>query len=153
MKTSTHPSMGVRLERGIIAFFIFAALLLLLVYIADPAIYAQSLSLTSSPSDRYPVAVTLFLVAILAFLTLLTLGVVRHWRWLFWLMLVAFAGSVVQIPVLLLTITGVFPSSDPLWYTLLRVAAGVYELALAVWMIRVYQREGVWGLGKKRHER
>jgi hypothetical protein len=149
MKTPTHPSVGVRLERGIIAFFIFAALLLLLVYFADPAIYAQSLSLTSSPSDRYPVAVTLFLIAILAFLTLLTLGVVRHWRWLFWLMLVAFAGSVVQIPVLLLMITGVLPSSDPLWYTLLRVTAGVYELALAVWMIRVYQREGVWGLRTK----
>jgi hypothetical protein len=153
MNTPTHPSVGVRLERGIIAFFIFAAFLLLLVYFADPAIYAQSLSLTSSPSDRYPVAVTLFLIAILAFLTLLTLGVVRHWRWLFWLMLVAFAGSVVQIPVLLLTITGVLPSSDPLWYTLLRVTAGVYELALAVWMIRVYQREGVWGLRTKRHER
>ena len=149
MKTPTHPSVGVRLERGIIAFFIFAALLLLLVYFADPAIYAQSLSVTSSPSDRYPVAVTLFLIAILAFLTLLTLGVVRHWRWLFWLMLVAFAGSVVQIPVLLLMITGVLPSSDPLWYTLLRVTAGVYELALAVWMIRVYQREGVWGLRTK----
>jgi hypothetical protein len=148
MKTTTHPSTDVRLERGVIAFFIFAALLLLLVYFADPAIYAQSLSLTSSPAGRYPVAVTLFLVAILAFLTLLTVGVMRHWRWLFWLMLVAFAASAIQIPVLLLTVTGVLPSSDPVWYSLLRVATGVYELALAVWMIRVYRREGVWGLGK-----
>jgi len=72
-----------------IAFFILAALSLLVVYVADPAIYAHSLALTSSSADRYPVPVTLFLVSILAGIALLMLGVVHHWRWLFWLMLVA----------------------------------------------------------------
>jgi hypothetical protein len=47
---------------GMIAFFILAALSLLVVYLADPPIYAQSLSLTSSPVDRYPLPVTLCLV-------------------------------------------------------------------------------------------
>ena len=136
-----------------IAFFILAALSLLVVYLADPAIYAQSLSLTSSPADRYPVPVTLFLVGVLVLITLLSFGVVRHWRWLFWLMLVAFAGSALQIPVTLLQIADVLPSSDPLWYSLFRMEGAVVELALAVWMISIYRREGVWALGKKRHER
>jgi hypothetical protein len=48
MKTPTHHSMGTRMERTIIAFFILAATSLLVVYVADPAIYTQSLSLTSS---------------------------------------------------------------------------------------------------------
>ena len=138
---------------GIIAFFIFAALSLLVVYVADPSIYAQSLSLTSSPGERYPLSVTLFLVGILAMITLLIFGVVRHWRWLFWLMLLAFAGSALQIPISLLQITGVLPTPYPNWYSLIRVGLGVVELALAVWMISIYRHEGVWGLGKKRNAR
>ena len=109
MKAPTHHFSRVRLEIAVIAFFILAALSLLVVYVADPAIYVQSLSLTSSPADRYPVPVTLFLVGVLVLVTLLILGVVRHWRWVFWLMLVAFASSILHIPVTLLQIAGMLP--------------------------------------------
>ena len=153
MKAPTHHFSRVRLERAMIAFFVLAALSLLVVYVADPAIYAQSLSLASSPADRYPVPVTLFLVGILAMIALLILGVVRHWRWVFWLMLVAFAGSALHIPVTLVQIAGVLPTADPLWYDLFRMGVAVVELALAVWMIHIYRHQGVWALGKKRHER
>jgi hypothetical protein len=152
MKAPTHLFSRVRLEIAVIAFFILAALSLLVVYVADPAIYVQSLSLTSSPADRYPIPVTLFLVGILAVIALLIIGVVRHWRWVFWLMLVAFSGSALHIPVTLLQITDVLPSSDPLWYGLFRMGVAVVDLALAVWMIHIYRHEGVWALGKKRHE-
>jgi hypothetical protein len=138
---------------GMIAFFILAATSLLVVYVASPSIYAQSLSLTSSPADRYPVPVTLFLVGILLLITLLILGVIHHWRWVFWLMLIAFAGSALQIPVTLLQIAEVLPSSDPLWYNLFRMGSAMVELALAVWMISTYRHAGVWAKGAKRHER
>jgi hypothetical protein len=150
MKTPTHHSIGVSLEMAVIAFFILAALSLLVVYVASPAIYAQSLSLASSPADRYPVPVTLFLVGILAVIALLILGVVRHWRWVFWLMLVAFASSALQIPVTLLQIAGVLPSTDPLWYSLFRMGVAVLELGLGVWMIQVYRHEGIWARGRKK---
>jgi hypothetical protein len=153
MKTPTRHFIGGHLERAVIAFFIFAALSLLVVYLADPAIYAQSLSLTSSPADRYPAPVTLFLVGVLVLITLLSFGVARHWRWLFWLLLVAFAGSALQIPALLLQIADVLPSSDPLWYSLFRMGGGVVELALAIWMIQVYRHEGVWAMGRKSSRR
>ena len=152
MKRPPHSSIRVSLEMGMIAFLILAARSLLVVYLADPAIYAQSLSLMSSPADRYPVPVTLFLVGILAMITLLILGVVRHWRWLFWLILVAFCGSALQVPITLLQMTGVLSTADPLWYNLFRMGVGAFELALAIWMIRIYRHEGVWGLGKKRNE-
>ena len=48
MKRPPNSSIRVSLEMDMIAFFILAALSLLMVYLADPAIYAQSLSLTSS---------------------------------------------------------------------------------------------------------
>src|SRR6266699_3565417 len=139
MKTPTHSSIRVSLEMGMIAFFMLAALSLMVVYLADPSIYAQSLSLTSSPADRYPVPVTLFLVGILVLITLLILG--------------AFAGSALQIPVTLLQIAGVLPSPDPLWYSLFRMGVAVVEITIAVWMIHIYRHKGVWALGKKRHER
>ena len=74
MKEPAHHFSRGRLERVVIAFFILAAFNLLVVYVADPAIYAHSLALTSSPADRYPVPVTLFLVGILAGIALLILG-------------------------------------------------------------------------------
>ncbi len=147
MKRPPHASIRMSLEMGIIAFFILAATSLLVVYLADPSIYAQSLTLTSSPADRYPVPVTLFLVGILALIALLILGVVRHWHWVFWIMLVAFFGSALQIPITLLQMTGVLPTADPLWYNLFRMGVGAFELGLAVWMIRIYRHKGVWGLG------
>ena len=153
MKTLTRHFIGVHLERAVIAFFLLAATSLLVVYLADPAIYAHSLSLTSSPADRYPVPVTLFLVGVLVLIALLILGVARHWRWLFWLLLVAFASSALQIPVTLLQIAAVLPSSDPLWHGLFRMGGGVVELALAIWMIQVYRHEGVWAMGRKNHRR
>jgi hypothetical protein len=149
MKRILHSSIRVSLDMGVIAFFILAAISLLVVYAADPAIYAQSLSLASSPADRYPVPVTLFMVSILTMIAVLILGVRRHWRWLFWLMLVAFASSALQVPITLLLVIGVLPSPYPLWYGVLRMGIGVIELALALWMIRVYRHEGVWALGKK----
>ena len=153
MKISTHHSMGTRLERTIIAFFILAALSLLVVYVADPAIYTQSLSLTSSPAERYPVPVTLFLVGVLVLIALLILGVVRHWRWLFWLILIAFTGSIIQILVEGLQLLGVFPNPYPVWYSLFRGGVGFIELGFAFWMIQTYRHQGVWAMGKKRHER
>jgi pimeloyl-ACP methyl ester carboxylesterase len=152
MKTPTSHSMRMRLERTVIAFFILAAISLLVVYVTSPSIYAQSLSLTSSPANRYAVPVTLFLVGVLVLITLLILGVVRHWRWLFWGILIAFTGSVIQIPVEGLQLLGVFPNPYPVWYSLFRGGVGFIELGFAFWMIQTYRHQGVWAMGRKKAE-
>ncbi len=152
MKTPTFHSIRLRLEMAVIAFFILAALSLLVVYVASPSIYVHSLSLTSSPADRYPVPVTLFLVGILAVIALLILGVVRRWRWLFWLILIAFTGSVIQIPVEGLQLLGVFPNPYPVWYSLFRGGVGFIELGFVFWMIQTYRHQGVWAMGRKKDE-
>jgi hypothetical protein len=148
MNHPSHKASKHYLEISIIAFFVLAAFSLLLVYVVDPSIYAQSLSLTSSPADRYPLPVTLFLVGVLAFISLLIFGVCRHWRWLFWLLLIAFGSSFLQFAAMLLQLLGVLSTTDPLWYRLLRMAVVVVELGLAIWMVRIYRNAGVWAMGK-----
>ncbi len=132
------------LERGVLAFFLLAALFLVVVYVTAPSIYAETLKLQPSGGDHYPWAVTLFLVAILAFVAVLSVGVVRHWRWVFWILLIAFGFSVLEIPVGILQLTGVLPSSFPVWYSLCRMGVAVIEVVIAVWMWQVYRRYGVW---------
>jgi hypothetical protein len=138
-----------RLERVLIAFFIIATLFLLAVYFAAPSIYTNTLLLTSSPADRYPLPATLFLVAILAFITVLLVGVIHHWRWLFWLLLIAFGCMVLEIPATILQLTGVIPNLFPTWYSLCRMGVAMIAVAIAIWMIRIYRHHGVWAMGKQ----
>src|SRR5947209_12764392 len=96
-----------RLERILIAFFLLAVLFLIVVYVAAPSIYTSTLLLQPSSTDRYPLPITLFLVAILIFIAILIVGVLRHWRWLFWLVLIAFGFSILEIPATILQLIGI----------------------------------------------
>jgi hypothetical protein len=139
-----------RLERTLIAFFLLATLFLLVVYFAAPSIYTNTLLLKPSPTERYPLPVTLFLIGILIFIAILIVGVVRHWRWLFWLILIAFGFSILEIPATILQLTGVVSGNLPLWYSLSRTGVALIEVVIAVWMVHIYRQYGVWAMGKKR---
>src|SRR5260370_35606237 len=121
-----------RLEGILIAFFLVAALFLLVVYFADPSIYANTLLLKPSLTDRYPLPVTLFLVAILVFIAVLIVGVLRHWRWLFWLVLIAFGFSILQIPATIFQFTGFVPDILPVWYSLSRLGVDLIHVGIAI---------------------
>jgi hypothetical protein len=139
-----------RLEIALITFCGLLLLSLLIIFAAQPSIYTTTLAPGLATTERYPLPVILFLVALVAFISVLMYGVVHHWRWLFWLILVAFSGSVIQIPVEILQLTGVLPNPYPVWYSLLRAGVGVIELGFAVWMIQTYRHSGVWAMGKKK---
>jgi hypothetical protein len=142
-----------RLEIVLIVFFVLAVLFALVVNIADPSIYAKTLSLAPFPVDQYPLPVILFLLGLLVFLAILSIGVVRHWRWVFWLLLVAFGASVLQIPAAILQFAGVLPDPYPAWYSLIRMGVAIVEIGIAVWMIQIYRYAGVWAMGKKKTSR
>jgi hypothetical protein len=141
-----------RLSAAIIAFFVLAALSALVVYIADPTIYSKVLMLESTTSDRYPLPATLFLVVLLIFITVLIVGVLRHWRWLFWLLLIANSFSILEVPATILQLTGVIPDPYPVLYSLYRMSIAVIQVGIAIWMVRIYYQYGVWGMGKKKQE-
>ena len=149
MNNSRQKRTIVRLETVIIAFFVLAALSVLVVYFINPAIYTKVLMLESTTTDRYPLPATLFLVALLTFIAVLIYGVLHHWRWLFWLLLVANSFSILEVPATILQLNGVIPNPYPVWYSLYRMSIAVIQVGIAIWMIRVYFRYGVWGMGKK----
>jgi hypothetical protein len=137
------------LERTLLAFFVLAASSAVGVYLAAPALYTNLLLLHPALTDRYPAIVRLSLVGILLVIALGMVGVVRHWRWLFWLLLFAFGASILDIPVTILQPMGALPNVFPLWYSLLRMGVALPEIALAVWMLRIYRHHGVWAMEKK----
>jgi hypothetical protein len=137
------------LQRAIVAFFSLAVITFIAIYLIAPAIYVQTLLLKASSSDARPPAINLFFVAIILFVAMLGYGVLRGWRWLFWLLLLAFLASALEIPGGILQLMGIIPIQQPTWYVLLRMAVSVIEVALGIWMLRIWRACGVWALGRK----
>jgi len=134
-----------RLSAVIIAFFVLAALSVVVVYFVNPTIYAKVLK-----TDRYPFASTLFLIALLIFIAFLIFGVTKHWRWLFWIILIANSFSILEVPATILQLTGVIPDPYPAWYSLYRMGIAVLQFGIAIWMVRIYFQYGVWGMGRRK---
>jgi hypothetical protein len=139
-----------RLETVLIAFFVLAALSILAVYFADPTIYTKTLMLEPSTTDRYPLPSTMFLVAILVFIAVLIFGVMHHWRWLFWPLLIANSFSILEVPATILQLTGVIPDPYPVWYSLYRMGIALIQVAIAFCMVRIHYHYGIWAMGRKK---
>jgi hypothetical protein len=86
-----------------------------------------------------------FLAALSVFLAGLAIGVVRRWRWIFWLILVAFLAGVLRLPASVLELEGVLPLQGPAWYVALQGAIGIVQFAIGLAMVRGYRRGGPWG--------
>ncbi len=140
------------LERALVVFVGLLLVSLLIIFAIEPSIYTTTLWPGWAPTERYPWPVLLFLGALTIFLCILMYGVLHHWRWLFWPILVAFTGSLIQIPVESLQLLGVVPHPYPAWYSLFRGGVGFIELGFAFWMIQTYRHQGVWAMGRKKAE-
>ena len=79
-----------------LGFFALAWASLVAILIATPEVYDQALQLPATDRRLFELA---FLAALSIFLVLLGVGVVRRWRWTFWLIVVAFIAGVLRVPV------------------------------------------------------
>ena len=130
-----------RTQALVLGFFLVALVSLLVILVAAPEVYEQTLRL---PSDRGVVEIAV-LAALTGFIALLAVGVVRRWRWLFWLILVAFLAGVLRVPVAILQLTGVLSADVPTWYVTFQGLIGLAQLAIGLAMLAGYRRSGVWG--------
>jgi hypothetical protein len=73
---------------------------------------------------------------------MLAVGVVRRWRWTFWLILVAFLFGVLRVPVAALQLTGVLATDTPAWYVLYQGLLGVAQFGIGPTMTVGYRRTG-----------
>src|SRR5215212_7921339 len=136
-----HSSLN-RTQQMILGFFVFAWVALVVILVAAPGTYEQALRL---PGSERKLSTLAFLAAISTFLMLLGIGVVRRWRWTFWLILVAFSLGVLRVPASILQLSGVLAADFPAWYVLLQALIGVVQVGIGVLMLVGYWREGVWG--------
>jgi hypothetical protein len=84
-----------------------------------------------------------------ALLTLLSVGIVRGWRWLFWLILIAFLAGILRVPAAALELTGKIPQQGPPWYVVLTAIVGTIQFVVALAMAAAYRRSGAaWGGSK-----
>ena len=125
----------------VLGFFVVALGSLLVILVAAPDVYDQALRLP----DGSGVAEVGFLVVLTGFLGLLAFGVLRRWRWTFWLVLVAFLAGILRVPVAILQLTGVLAADVPTWYVLFQGVIGLAQVAIGLAMLAGYRRAGVWG--------
>lgn len=137
-----------RLRAALLAFCGVAVAILIVVYAVAPEIYVQTLMLNPDPADAHPLVTTLFMVAIALLVGALAVGIVRRWRWVYWLVMLAFTLSALQIVAFPFELAGVVPPHFPAWYAVLRALVAVVQLAIGIWMLRLYRRCGVWGMGR-----
>jgi hypothetical protein len=129
-----------RTQGTVLGFFVFAWAALVVILAAAPGVYDRVLP----RGDGGPWALA-FLTAISIFLLLLGVGVVRRWRWTFWLVLAAFILGVLRVPVSILQLVGVLPAQGPAWYALFQAFLGLVQFAIGLAMLAGYRRAGVWG--------
>jgi hypothetical protein len=130
-----------RTQALVLGFFVLAVASLLVILVAAPEVYDQALRL---PSGSHAVEVA-FLAALLGFIALLGVGVLRRWRWSFWLILVAFVAGVLRVPVAILQLTRALPAQGPTWYVVFQGLLGVIQFTIGLVMVADYRRAGVWG--------
>jgi hypothetical protein len=130
-----------RTQALVLGFFLVAMASLLVILMAAPEVYDQALGLPTG-SRALEIA---FLAALLGFIALLGVGVLRRWRWTFWLILVAFLAGVLRVPVAILQLAGVLRASTPTWYVVFQGLIGLAQLAIGLAMLAGYRRAGVWG--------
>jgi len=136
---------GVRIngtQALVLGFCLAAWLTLIGILVVAPDVFSAALKLPAGSAGAAEVALV---VALGALIGLLCLGIVRRWRWMFWLLLVAFLAGVLRVPASLLELAGVLPVSGPIWYVLLQAAIGLVQFGIGLAMLSAFRRAGVWG--------
>jgi hypothetical protein len=124
------------IQIAVLAFFATVWVALGVMLIAAPDIYGQAVS--QAPPFT-------FFGAISMLIALCAIGIVRRWRWLFWLILLAFLAGALRIIASALELAGVAPLGGPPWYVALQGAIGIAQLAIGIAMVRSYRLAGTWG--------
>jgi hypothetical protein len=131
-----------RTQALVLGFFVMVLASLVLILVAAPEVYEQALRLPAS----WPAwAALVFVATLAAFIGLLGVGVLRRWRWTFWLILVAFLAGVLRVPVALLQLAGVLAADGPTWYVVFQGLLGMVQVVIGLAMVAGYRRAGIWG--------
>ncbi len=122
----------------LVAFLAMAWLSLIAILALAPQTYDEALKLP--PGVRLA-----SFTALSVFIAVVILGVLKRWRWTFWLLLVANLAGSLRVAASALELLGVLPLTGPTWYVEFQAAIGVVQFVLGLVMLADYRRAGVWG--------
>jgi len=131
-----------RTQLLVLSFFGLIWIALVVIFLFSPEVYTSTLQ--QVPGDIVAIEFA-FLVGLSALIGLLIAGVVRRWRWTFWLILIAFLFGLLRVPAAGLQLAGVLQATGPTWYQALQAVIGLIQFLIALAMVRGYRRAGVWG--------
>jgi hypothetical protein len=131
-----------RTQGLVVGFFVLAWTVLVVMVAVSPAV--RDVVIGRMPGSGASVVVG-FLVALLGFLTVMAIGVLRRWRGAFLLILVAFGAGLLRVPVAVLQLSGRMAPEGPDWYVVVQGVIGVIQVVIAVAMFAGYRRSGPWG--------
>ena len=124
-----------------LALFAIYSVVVVVILLAARDVAGQAAGLRGD--QRSAEIVALLVLAVL--FALLSTGVIRGWRWTFWLILVAFLAGILRAPYAALQLTGVVAGQGPAWYLVLQSVVGLAQFVIALAMLAGYRKAGVWG--------
>ena len=126
----------------VLAFFLAVWVTVITILAVSPQVYRPGLA--RAPGSLWGAEIV-FVVALSGLIAVISAGVVRRWRWLFWVILAVFLLGVLRVPVTVLELSGHMAASSPAWYITMQGVASVVQFAIALLMLVGYRRSGVWG--------
>jgi hypothetical protein len=134
-----------RVKALVLALFASYWVIVVLFLLAARGFYDSLLSQSVNLSGDPRPAEIGTLLALTGLLGILSTGVIRSWRWTFWLILVVFLFGIVRLPTSALELAGILPTQDPAWYVVLQAVVGLMQFVTAIAMLAGYRKAGVWG--------
>jgi hypothetical protein len=131
-----------RTQRLVLGFFIVVWISLVAILLVAPQIYDNTLMVGSGADALANLA---FVLAVSVLIAILSVGVVKRWRWTFWLILGAFIFGIVRVLATALQAVNVLPAGGPAWYLAFQAIIGAVQFVIALVMIAGYRKAGVWG--------
>jgi hypothetical protein len=125
----------------VLALFAAYWVVVIVIWFADRSVFDQVGGLRRGDVGAEAAEV----LALTALLVLISVGVVRGWRWLFWLILIAFLAGIFRVPAAALELAGKIPQQGPAWYVVLTAIVGMIQFVVALAMAAGYRRSGAWG--------
>jgi hypothetical protein len=131
-----------RTKALVLALFALYWVTVVTILVAAREVYDHAIRLPGGNQRPAEIGLLLVLTALIA---LLSTGVIRSWRWTFWLILVAFMAGILHVLASALQLVGAMAYEGPGWYVLLQLVVGLTQFVIALAMLAGYRRAGVWG--------
>jgi hypothetical protein len=122
-------------------YWVFVVVLL----VAARDVYDSQLPQAAQLSDRQRPAEIGALLVLTALFAVLSIGVIRGWRWTFWLILVVFLAGILHVLISALQLAGIMPIQGPAWYVVFQAVVGLIQFVVALAMLSGFRKTGTWG--------